>query len=373
MKKIGKEVLFIEAKGGVSRNGEGSFARLSDGRIIYAYTEFCDSIWYDDAVAHICACYSSDEGESWSEPVVILEKDEKAENIMSVSLFTLNSGELGMIYARKEKSADGLLNCMPFFISSADLGKSWSAPVACIDTESYYCPVNDSVTVDRNGRIYLPLSCHRADGDTEGSYINPFIIPVYSDDNGKSWSTLCKLRSPYSDGYGLAEPGIYIHENGDMWVYCRTPYGFQYFSRSFDGGESWSPMRPQLCFSSPDSPMRVKRLGNITAAVFNPVPYNCTCTEFEDWKSAKRTPLVCAVSRDDGLSFAMNGETLANGSLLGFAANAYYIEDDPASSYCYPAMIETRDGILVAYYHSNGTPICLNSCKITKIYKNEIE
>ena len=32
MEKIGREVLFLEAKGSVPRNGEGSFIRLNDCR-----------------------------------------------------------------------------------------------------------------------------------------------------------------------------------------------------------------------------------------------------------------------------------------------------------------------------------------------------
>ena len=38
MKKIGREVLFLTAGEGNPRNGEGAFIRLSDGRILYAFT-----------------------------------------------------------------------------------------------------------------------------------------------------------------------------------------------------------------------------------------------------------------------------------------------------------------------------------------------
>ena len=48
MKKIGKEVLFLEAKGNIPRNGEGSFIRLNDGRIMFGYTEFSGNDWPDE-------------------------------------------------------------------------------------------------------------------------------------------------------------------------------------------------------------------------------------------------------------------------------------------------------------------------------------
>ena len=40
MKTIGKEVCFLPTSKNNPRNGEGSFIRLNDGRIMYAYTEY---------------------------------------------------------------------------------------------------------------------------------------------------------------------------------------------------------------------------------------------------------------------------------------------------------------------------------------------
>ena len=72
MKKIGKEVLFIRTKEGNPRNGESTFLRLKDGRIMFAYTEYYGDSGDDDAIAHLCACYSSDEGETWTAPELII-------------------------------------------------------------------------------------------------------------------------------------------------------------------------------------------------------------------------------------------------------------------------------------------------------------
>ena len=38
MKKVGKEVLFLATKENNPRNGEGTFIRLRDGRIMFAYS-----------------------------------------------------------------------------------------------------------------------------------------------------------------------------------------------------------------------------------------------------------------------------------------------------------------------------------------------
>ena len=57
----------------------------------------------------------------------------------------------------------------------------------------------------------------------------------------------------------------------------------------------------------------------------------------------------------------------------GLGTNCYLLEDDTTNSYCYPTIIEVDDGFLVAYYHSNGTNMCLNSTKITKVRFEELD
>ncbi len=391
MKKIGKEVLFLRTGEGNPRNGEGTFARLKDGRLMHLYTEYCGDAWVDHAVARLTACYSCDEGESWTEPAVYLLKDEKAENIMSPSLFRMKSGELGMVYLRKEckygspsePSENGIV-CMPMFIFSADEGKSWSEPIVCGVEDGYYCAINDGVAVQEDGRILLPMSHHGtffniAGKDENSLELNKMqdggsVVIAYSDDCGRTWGTLAhRFFSPYVDSAGLGEPGVYVHENGDLWMYCRTAYGHQYQSYSRDGGTTWTPIAPNFCFTSPDAPMRVKKVGKYTVAVFNPLPYNCLRTDFSKRGNTKRTPFVCAVSTDDGHSFDTTGKPPVGGALAYFAKSAYLLEDDYRDSYCYPSIIEVKDGFLVAYYHSNGSSYTLNSTKMVKVLFSELE
>ena len=118
--------------------------------------------------------------------------------------------------------------------------------------------------------------------------------------------------------------------------------------------------------------MRVKKVGKYTVSVFNPVGYNCLNPNTEHWGSPKRTPFLLALSNDDGRSFSTRGKTPALSVMREFAKCLYYIEDDYKDSYCYPAIIETKDGFLISYYHSNGTPVCLNSMKIVKVRYDEL-
>ncbi len=377
MKQIGKSVLFLAAKEGNPRNGESTFLRLKDGRIMFAYTEYYGDSWADHATAHLCACTSTDEGETWTAPRVIVEKDERALNIMSPSLVRMNNGDLGILYLRKEKMPDTGQICMPTFRRSTDEGETWSDAQTCGAPDGYYCGINDGAVVLRSGRILYPMSYHGLRYDAYGTCTldlsmqkNSDVRFIYSDDDGATWGVLPSvLKTPYDDRYGLAEPGVYEHEDGTLWCWFRTLYGFQYHSHSADGGVSWDPVEPNFCFTSPESPMRVKRVGPYVAAVFNPIAISCLRENIEIWG---RTPIVCALSADDGHSFSDRGIGGISGGRQEFAEHCFLLETDRRNGYCYPSIQETKDGFLVSYYHSNGTPVCLNSSKIVKVRFNEI-
>lgn len=378
MKKCGREVLFIPTGEGNPRNGESSFVRLKDGGIMHAYTEYFGDSREDEAIARLCAVISHDEGESWGERMVLLEKAPEEQNIMSPSLFRMKNGNLGMIYLRK-MNRNGFITCMPVFRFSEDEGKSWSDFTFCIEKEGYYCGINDVVLPTESGRIYLPLSYH---GDCYGESDHLFypldltadVRIVYSDDDGKNWRT-CKgiIKSPFQDRLGFGEPGVLELPDGRLWCWFRSCYGFQYHSFSADGGESWTAVKPNFYFTSPDAPMRVRTVGKYTLAVWNPVPLNPVAPLREEWGAGKRTPLACAVSTDGGLSFDNGTHALAGRSQKIFSDRVILLEDDPLNSFCYPAIAEVKDGFLVSYYHSNHEPNCLNCTKIIKVGFDELE
>lgn len=370
MKKIGKEVCFLKTQIGNIRNGEGSFIRLNDNRIMFAYTRYLSNDWSDHSIARIEAIYSSNEGETWSETSTLIEKDTDALNIMSVSLIQLNNGDLGVLYLKKTM-IDNEIVCMPYFARSTDDGKTFNEPICCIDTPGYYVVNNDRLVRLKNGRIIFPAAYHGTDGSHLGA---GSLVTCFSDDDGKSFKISKSLvRSPYNDSTQLQEPGIYELKDGRIWMFCRTAYGHQYQCFSEDNGETFGVITPAFRFTSPDSPMQVKNVHNKTVAIFNPIGYNCLNNAFEEWNSPKRTPYVIAVCDDGCLSFVEDKTTFRNGGYLPFANNCFYLEDDLSSSYCYPAVIETKDGFLVAYYHSNKSIVCLNCTKITKVKIDEID
>ena len=184
---------------------------------------------------------------------------------------------------------------------------------------------------------------------------------IVSDDDGFNWKKLPVLvTSPFDDEYRLQEPGIYEHEDGTVWLWTRTHYGFQMEAFSCDNCESWTKAQPNTFFTSPASPMSVKKADKYTLAVFNPIPYYTTRGENENnWG---RSPLICAVSTTDG-----------KGKSIESFDRVFFIEDDLNSGYCYTTIFEGDDYFLAGYYHSEGTDICVRATKIVKIYYSEIE
>ncbi len=356
MKKIGRQVLFIETSENNPRNGEGAFIRLNDGSILFGFTEFIGLTREDEENARISAVVSYDEGETWSERFVLFNKPENTMNIMSLSLLRMNNGDIGAFYIVKNYDRTDKI----VFSRSCDDCKTWSQPISCMEylnIQDYYVLNNDRVIRLDNGRILFAVARHTIHGDYE-DFAPGTICFFISDDDGKSWyKTETEFPCPFKnnpDGY--EEPGLYIFPNGRIWCYIRTDIGFQFETFSDDNGITWSYPEPNLYFSSSCSPMLVKDCGEHTVAVFNPVPEHILRKDSEPWG---RTPLVISVSNDKGITFTKD--------------KLYYLEDDIDNGYCYPSIFSADDYLLVSYYTSNGTDNCLNCSKITKIKYEEFD
>lgn len=357
IKKIGREVLLLNVKEGNPRNGEGTFLRLKDNSILFVYSKFSGNDWHDECSADIAALTSYDEGETWVDERIIFAHDENSRNYMCPSLIRMNNGDVGVIFLRKAKENE---SGIPYFSRSSDEGKSFSTPEKFIDDNvSYFVIENDHATVLKNGRIILPANYHSEFSEGKMNITGHGLKCIFaSDDDGKSWCEIAERQDiPFSDKSetGLQETMVYQHSDGVLHAYSRTDMAFQYECFSYDNGETWTEPSPDRFFSSPDSPLLMKRAGEFTLAVFNPIP-NYTTRPNADGNMWGRTPLVCAVSEDDGKTFS----------------RIYALEDDPNNGYCYPAIIEGKDYFLVAYYHSNNNECPLTCCKMVKVMYDEI-
>ena len=204
---------------------------------------------------------------------------------------------------------------------------------------------------DSDGKV-LNVTTVR-DGEIEGKGHTCYFA---SDDDGYTFfDTNNLINHPFNEmTHGLQETGIVQFESGKIFSFSRTANGSQFESFSEDDGMTWSVPMPSTVFFSPASPMHIRHMaGRYTAAVFNPIP-NYPHKEYKEL-SWGRTPLVCLIAEGDGSSF-WDGK-----------AENFILEDDPRNGYCYPVVFDGGNYFLAAYYHSNNSGTCLNSCKIVKI------
>lgn len=312
----GKEiVLRLEPGEGNPRNSEGDFIQLKNGSILFVYTHFTSGAG-DHATAYLAGRYSYDGGKSWTGGDVMVLSNEGGMNIMSVSLLRLKSGDIAMLYLRKNSEND----CIPFMRISADEAKTWSEPVRCISEEKYYVVNNDRLVQLPSGRIIFPAALHEAPNRRNGR-----VTCYFSDDGGKLWRQSAEVPNP--GNIVLQEPGIVELKDGRLMMFCRTDAGVQYFSFSLDKGETWSPAEPGN-IKSPMSPASIERIPSTgdLLLVWN--------NNFQpDKNGGKRTPFNLAISKDEGRSWN----------------KAKAIENDPDGWYCYTAIEFVNGHVLLGH------------------------
>ncbi|MBQ6420953.1 MAG: exo-alpha-sialidase [Clostridia bacterium] len=344
-----------------ARNSEGDFIRLNDGRILFIYTRY-DAGDGDDDAANLYGLVSDDDGEHFGEPFPVFSRaDLQADNIMSVTLRRMDNGDVGLFFLVKKQPQQ----CRLYLARSKDEGTSWSAPKACIPHRGYFVVNNDRVVRLSDGRWIIPAA-HipvLTDDETDKAYFdgpNSIVRFYVSDDDANTWrmAGCCRPGGGFQRTCtGLQEPGLIERKDGVLWAYFRTGEGRHYEAFSFDRGETWTDTQPSG-FTGPDSPMSVKRLSDGRLfAVWNPVPiYNGRGRHVNNVWTGGRTPLVCAFSEDDGVTFSA----------------PEVIDDDPGRGFSYTSVFETHSGILLAF--CAGGADCggmLNTLRIIKVYEED--
>ena len=342
------------------RNSEGAFITLKDGTIMYAFSRYHGGSWDDNAPSDIAARYSYDGGKTWTKEDKILFKcgTKTGDNLMSVSLLRLQNGEIAIVYLQKFVEPCGRINCMPKIRFSKDECKTWSEVVDCIphSARGYYVVNNDRVIQLKNGRLLVP-TCY-AKQLPKGVSQRSIDFVYYSDDNGRTWKeSEWLLPSTHKTSKGLQEPGLIELQNGNVMLFARTDLKYQYKSFSADKGETWSAPVQATEFPSPVAPLSIKRnpADNSLIAVW--------CGKQSGWnfpKPAKktwgRTPLVMAVSYDDGNTWEKHTA----------------IETDHTNGFCYTAIHFTDDNsMLLAYCCGGKNLVPLQAVRIKKFKLNK--
>lgn len=355
----------ISKSDGNPRNSEGSFLKLKDGRIAFAYSRYRGDEWNDHAYSEIAVIFSEDGGETFGEPRILVspnpDKSADETNCMSVSLLRLKNGDIGLFYMLKRRNivSEYLLR------RSSDEMETFKAPVKCVsEYPGFHVVNNDRVIKTSSGRLIVPAAIHLSTmgyyGENEDFDSRAKAAFFASDDDGYTWrkiSDMLSLPGGANSLTGLQEPGIVELTPGILYSYFRTDLGRQYESVSIDGGTTWFTPQPSR-FTSPISPLHIKKneYSGKYYAIWNPVPEYFGREKPNIWTGG-RNPLVIAEGISDGLGLHFEEPKI--------------IEDDKNAGFCYPAILFTGEREAIIAYCAGGVDkndeACLVRTRIRKI------
>ena len=338
------------------RNSEGDFLRLSDGRIIFAYTRFYGDSYSDHAPCDIAALYSADGGLTWSESERIIARAERhgVKNIMSVTLHRFENGDAGLFYLAK--NADATIDM--YLLRSRDDFESFYTCIHVLPERfrGYYVVNNCRIERAGSGRLIIAAALHRSAADENGDFYfdgRASAYFYYSDDDGFTWREsvgMITMPTPCCSDTGLQEPGVSELPGGALYAYMRTDLKTQYESISADGGAHWTPAQPSR-FTSPASPMKIARnpWSGIYYAVHNPAD---GCAGRDTSISWGRAPLIIEAS-ENGVDYKYLAE----------------VDDDPVRGFCYPAIFFADEHTMLISYCSGGREdkCCLSRTTIISV------
>ncbi len=204
-------------------------------------------------------------------------------------------------------------------VTSADDGRSWSKPKPLPD--GILGPIKNKPVVLANGDWLSPSSREQADG---GGWSLHF---ERSRDRGRSW-TRVEVPDP-QHRFDAIQPSLLTLPDGGLEAVARTRQGVVAATFSADGGRTWSALMA-VDLPNPNSGTDAVTLKNGRQLIV----YNHAAHARKTPGKGVRYPINIGLS-DDGVRWR---------SIL-------VLEDRPvANGYAYPAVIQTRDGLVHITY-----------------------
>jgi predicted neuraminidase/cyclophilin family peptidyl-prolyl cis-trans isomerase len=252
-------------------------------------------IWLSRKVAH-----------RWSAPVEVakgIAADGAAEPCWNPVLFRPTGGPLLLFY----KVGPSPAQWRGMMTRSADEGRTWAEPLPLPD--GILGPVKNHPLELRDGTILCGSST-----ESDGWRVHF----ERTNDKGATWDGMTPINAGKAPG--LIQPALLRTGADGIIALMRSDSGRIYESRSADGGATWTPPAPTV-FPNPNSGLDAVTLRDGRhVLVYNPV-------------TEGRGILAVAVSGDEG----------------GWQ-RVLTLEEEKGAEFSYPAVIETRDGLVHITY-----------------------
>jgi len=246
------------------------------------------------------------EGGHWTAPVEVangVESPAKRYPTWNPVLFQPKTGPLLLFY----KVGPNPDRWWGMVMTSDDAGKTWSKPRRLPD--GIVGPIKNKPVQLANGDLLSPSSSED---------VGWRVHFERSSDLGQTWTS----TPPVNDGkkIGAIQPSILFHPDGKLQALGRTRQGKIFETWSADDGRTWSEMTLTDLPNPNAGTDAVTLKDGRQLLIYNPV-------------TKGRSPLALAVS-PDGKAWSA----------------ALVFENEPGKEFSYPAIIQTRDGLVHITY-----------------------
>lgn len=285
----------------------------------------------DSADAYLVCASSDDDGKTWSEPRLVIDPDELANDVkrrvLIANFWTDPQGKLWLFFDYGLAMFDGRIGLWAVSCANPDADHpSWTPPKRIANGSFHNKPLilaegtwlipvelydRDYTKWDRNN-VRRGFQAFPELDDLRG------ITILASEDQGASWQIRGRCRFPVSAG---EEPVCLEKKDGSIWLLARTPKGM-FQSISQNRGKTWS--KPLPAIHNPVTRFCMLRLnsGNLLLVRHGDI----------DGSEKGRNRLTAVLSTDDG-------KTWKNGLLL-----------DERDNVSYPDGFQTSDGKIYITY-----------------------
>ena len=174
------------------------------------------------------AVRSTDNGKTWSKPVVAIDTDLDDRD---PSVACLKDGTLLLNWFTLQKNQAAVL-----LARSTDNGKTWSEPVQLKLDSPYSFACSSPVRQLADGSLILGLYCE----DEKAK--KTFGATVRSNDGGKTWKDLAYIGEK-ADIYLDAETDVVPLKDGKLLAALRSSKVDMHYAVSEDSGKTWGPVK----------------------------------------------------------------------------------------------------------------------------------
>ncbi|MBC8871970.1 MAG: exo-alpha-sialidase [Planctomycetes bacterium] len=307
------------------RSDTASVAELAAGRLLVVYHKYeaKSRSGHDDGLCRIWSKTSHDGGRSWVDPRMLVDVAPGDVSVMMPALVKLRNGDL-LLICQRIHSPYGTRSTMLLFCSTDD-GASFveQSPIWRQRADFPIQGGASSLVELKSGRLLLPYHANGREGVGLTAWCQ------LSDDQGKTWRQSKGNIELFKRG--AMEASVAEFEDGTLAMSLRTQLGGPYFSRSTDGGETWSPAEA-TGLEGGESCTCLRRIPgtNDLLLLWN----NSKYIPRGHHHYGERTPLRAAVSRDHGKTWRVVGT----------------IADDPKAEYANLDCLFTSRGTAVITY-----------------------